>query len=347
MSKVVRRAEIAKLAGILSIPAGELTYLESCGVDTLVELREQVTDMMFEADREQLARAARAVSRMPVPLVARIAARRIPARLSARVTELLPERRAVKLATRVPADYLADIATLADPKRVTHLLAVVPVSVVDAVACRLERRKDYLSMGRIAAHLSDVALTVGVNAISDEALVATIPFADDVDRILRLLPDERMVQVVIWVDEHDRWFDILHLIAVVGNEQRGRLANILMHQHREVRTRILQTVETFGAWDIFLSLFGVLQPPGRAYFAGLLAQRSPEFLETLVRAAAQDSLWADLSGIVIAMEPEPSRRLLDICERVAADTGNPGLGELVRQLHEVSGQADSAGAAAP
>ncbi|MCE5288846.1 MAG: hypothetical protein LLG14_06340 [Nocardiaceae bacterium] len=339
MSKLVHRAEVAKLAALLAVPADELTYLEPLDTATIIELREQAFDMLLDADREQLGRAARAVSRVPVSFVARIATRRVPPRLAARVAELLATPRAVKLATRVPADYLAYMAPYIDPIRVAHLLAVAPIDTVAQVARILDQRHDFHSMGRVVSHLDDARLRVAFDAVSDDSIVRTIPFVENstgIDRILNRLNDDRIIKILHFVDEHDRWVEILQLIAATGNTQRARLADILMHLDQTTRTHILQTVATFGAWDIFLALFGVLPPSGREYFAALIAQRPPELLESIVRAAVQDSLWADLSWLVIAMPPQAGRDFLAMCARIADETGSPGLSELVRQLHEVT-----------
>lgn len=330
---------MAKLAALLAVSVDELAYLESLTTETVIELREQAADMLLDADREQLARAARAVSRVPVGFVARIATRRVPPRLAARVAELLATPRAVKLATRVPAEYLADIAPYIDPTRVAHLLAVAPIATVQHVARILDERRDVHSMGRVVSHLDDARLRVAFDAVSDDSIVRTIPLVEDstgIDRILARLNDDRIIKILQFVDENDRWVEILQLIAIVGNGQRARLADMLMHLDQTVRTHILQTVGTFGAWDVFFGLFGVLPQSGREYFAGLMAQRPPELLESVVRAAVQESLWADLSWLVIAMPPQAGRDLLAMCARIADETGSPGLSELVRQLHEVT-----------
>ncbi|CAM3986752.1 hypothetical protein SMNI109538_23725 [Smaragdicoccus niigatensis] len=330
---------MAKLAALLAVPADELRYLEPLDTATIIELREQAADMLLDADREQLGRAARAVSRVPVSFVARIATRRVPPRLAARVAELLAPPRAVKLATRVPAEYVADMAPYIDPTRVTHLLAVAPIDTVEHVARILDARHDFHSMGRVVSHLDDARLRVAFDAVSDDSIVRTIPFVENstgIDRILDRLNDERIIKILHFVDEQDRWVEILQLIAVVGTSQRARLAEILMNLDQTLRTHVLETVGTFNAWDVFFGLFGVLPQPGREYFAGLMAQRPTEFLESVVRAAVQESLWADLTWLVIAMPPHAGRNLLTICERIADETGSPGLEELVRQLHEVT-----------
>jgi hypothetical protein len=120
MSLVQADVEISRLARLLGTGADELGYLRQVQWQDIRDLREQVTLVMFEADRQMLQRVASATRLLPSKLTATVGERAFGPLLSARVTGLLEPSRAVDIADRLPTTFLADLAEQLDPRRASR-----------------------------------------------------------------------------------------------------------------------------------------------------------------------------------------------------------------------------------
>ena len=177
------RAEVIKLARLLRREPEQLGYLERLEPEDIRELRDQVTDMLFDAHDETLQRLASASRLLPVGLVALISEHAFGPTLSAKVAALLDPGRAVEVAGRLPPKFLADIASEIDPRRTSELIAKIPGAQIVEVTAELTRRGEYVTMGRFVGHLNDEALRASVGTLDDATLLRTAFVLEDRDRL--------------------------------------------------------------------------------------------------------------------------------------------------------------------
>lgn len=183
------RAEILKLARLLGREPEEFSYLEPLTPRDLRQLREQVTEVLFDANLGALKRLAAASRLLPVALVAQMGERVFGPLLSARIAGLLDPDRAVEMASRLPDAFLADVAIELDPRRASAVIARIPPQRIAAVSRELVARGEYVTMGRFVGHLGDEALGAALGALDDKALLDTLLVMEDrpdVDRLTRL-----------------------------------------------------------------------------------------------------------------------------------------------------------------
>lgn len=187
-------AEILKLARLLSLAPGELSYLERVPPEDLRILREQITETLFSAHEAVLRRLAVASRLLPVGLVASLGQGTFGPMLSARIAGLLEPERAVEIAQQMSAEFLAEVAIELDPRRASAVIAGISPGRILEITRELARREEYVTMGRFVSHLSDDALAAALTALDDESLAQTAFVLEDGDqdgRLERLLEERR------------------------------------------------------------------------------------------------------------------------------------------------------------
>lgn len=195
MSTTESRVEITRLASLLGCSEEALAILEGQSAEVLKELRDSLTDRLFDANRDILLGLAKTTKIVPGAVAAKIATMAFPPQLAARVAGVMETDAAVSLASRVPVAFLADIAPQLDPRRVTSILHQLPPQLLVDAGKLLGERGEYIAMADFVAvlPLEQIGRTLGV--LSDEALVRTGQVIEDPARlaaILELIPAGRL-----------------------------------------------------------------------------------------------------------------------------------------------------------
>lgn len=224
------RAEVLRLARLLDHDAGDLAYLETVDAEDLAVLREQVTDALFDGDRDALGRIAEAGKVVPVGFMATVGEKVFGPTLCARLTGLLAPDRALEVGMRMDPPFLARIAAEMDPRRAVAVITRVPDDVSVAVAAELAAAGEFVAMGRFVGHLSDAALARAADVIDDRDLLRITFVLEDkarVDRLVELMDDDRLRAVVAAAREEELTDEALDLLAHLGARQLGRLGRVV------------------------------------------------------------------------------------------------------------------------
>jgi hypothetical protein len=162
-------------------------------------LREQVTGVLFDADRHMLGRVASASKLLPSKLTASIGESVFGPLLCARLTGLLDPHRAVDIAARLPTSFLADVTEYLDPGRASRVIAELPAARVAEIADELVRREQYITMGNVVGHLTKAATLAALEVVDDEALLRTayvVESKGSLGSLVALLPEERLETII-------------------------------------------------------------------------------------------------------------------------------------------------------
>lgn len=193
------RVEITRLASLLRTSEDALGFLDGQDHAVLRELRETLTDRLFDANREILVGLARTTKIVPGAVAAKIATMAFTPQLAARVAGVMETDAAVSLASRVPVEFLADLAPSIDPRRIAPILEKLPSKILVDAGEILGRRGEYIAMADFVGVLSDEQIERTLRVLSDEALVRTGQAIEDPARvatILQMLPHRRLHGVV-------------------------------------------------------------------------------------------------------------------------------------------------------
>jgi hypothetical protein len=325
--------EVLKLARVVGVEPAEVGYLEQLEAQDVRDLREQVTVVMFEADRHMLQRVAAATKLIPAKLAAAIGERAFGALLCARVTGLLEPNRAVDIAGHLSVAFLADLCLHLDPRRASRVIAEMPAPMVAEIAGELAAREEYITMGGFVGHLSKAALDAALEAVGDEDLLRTayvVESKQSLGALVALLAPERLEDVIAAASTADLWIEALDVLGHVSERQRGALGDIAAAQPDEVLNSMVRAAQRDGLWAAVLPVTRAMSPESRQRFAKLGSIQTRPVLATIVDAAAQESLWPELL-ILLPLLPAAARRRV---AALATSFGRQVIEEIVAAAHE-------------
>ncbi|SFB61619.1 hypothetical protein SAMN05216266_12852 [Amycolatopsis marina] len=225
LAELESRAEVLKLARLLKTPAERLDFLEQVDAVDIRRLREQATDVLFDANLGVLQRMAAASKLLPVSVLGRIAEKVFGPLLCARLAGLIDVSRGVDVARRLSPAFLSDVAAELDPRRARRIIAGIPADTVREVAHELVGRQDWITIGRFVGHLPDRTVSATLDAVHDEALLRVAFVLDEkerIDHVVDLLPSTRFPGLAAAAAEHDLWplaFDLLTHLRPANQER--------------------------------------------------------------------------------------------------------------------------------
>jgi hypothetical protein len=299
------QAEILKLARLLHRDPDELAYLSEIPSEDVRRLRDQITDVLFDAQSHTLGRLAAASKLLPVGVTATIGQHAFGPVISARIAGLLEPRRAVEIADRMPIPFLADVAVELDPRRARDVISRIPPERIAQVSDELVGRGEYVTMGRFVGHLSDPAVRAAVSAMDDASLLRVafvLESKDGLDDLIAMLPAERLDSVIDAASREHLWVEALDLLANLAPERRAELAERAGEHGEAMLAEVVRTAAERGLWIELLPLVDSL---------------SPDAVDCVAREAAR---------------LDPAER-----EAIAADARAAGLGKQVDLLERAAG----------
>ena len=300
------RAEVLKIARLLDLDEVDVGYLGDVSAADLRDFRDKATDRLFTS-APGLARSAAVAKLVPSKLVATIAQRAFGPVLCARAAGGADPGKAVDVAKHLPPTFLADVAIHLDPRRVATIIAGVPTELVGPVAQELERRAEFVTMGRFLAFVPDQAVATAIGALTDETMLRTafvLEHKDRLDHAIGLLPPERLPEIIHTASRLDLWSEALDLLHHVSDERKGPIADLISELPAEVVSELVAAVSADDLWSSLLPVVRVMQPEARVAVAGMSAFHTSAVLADILGSAIADDLWLDLVPLVDALPPE-------------------------------------------
>ena len=324
--------EILKLARLVACEPKALAYMREVDPQDIRDLREQVTVVMFDADRQMLQRVASAARLIPTKLAAVIGERAFGPLLCARLTGLLEPSRAVDVAAKLPTPFLTDLAIELDPRRASRVIAEIPPKQIAEITKVLAEREEFVAMGGFVGHLSEAALRAAIAVVDDEALLRTayvVESKGSLGALVATLPTERLETIIATAAEQDLWIEALDVLGHVSEAQRGQLGDIAAGQDDEVLDSMIRAAQRELLWVDVLPVTSAMSAESRARFASLKSIQTRPVLASIVDAASRHGLWPELLQL-LPLLPAAARR------RVAAlgtGFGRPVLAQIVTAAH--------------
>jgi hypothetical protein len=224
--RLENHAERLKLARLLHEQPEALLYLSGVPADDLRELREQITEVLFGAHSDVLARLAAASRLLPIGLVATLGEKVFGPVLSARLAGRLDPERVVDMAAKLPVGFLADVAVEIDPRRSAELLARIPPVQVAAVSRELLSRREYVAVGRFVSYLPDESIRAAIGAFDPAAMLNVAYVIENKHRLpvlLGMLGPGQLEAMIALAEGSEHETEALELIAFLSPEQRAAI----------------------------------------------------------------------------------------------------------------------------
>jgi hypothetical protein len=251
------QGEVMKVARLLQREPESLHYLASLGVGDLRELRERLTETVFDAHTGSLRRLAAASRLLPVGLSASMGESVFGPLLSARLTGLLDPGRAADMAAKLPAPFLADVAVEMDPRRASDLISRIPADQIAQITAELMARGEYVTMGRFVGHLSEDAITAALAAMDDRSLLGVVfvlEDKDDLPGLVALLPERRVAGVIQAAADNDLWVEALDLLDHLTPQQRDDMVAATLRLEPAALDALVAAVIAHGLWEEVLPI---------------------------------------------------------------------------------------------
>lgn len=220
-------AERRKLAHLLDVDPGRLAMLAALAPADVRELRIQLGEALFQADRHHFARIATLARTVPGAVLAKLTEAALSPLIAARTAELLEPSRAADLVGRLTPRYLADVAAAMDPARAAAVVAAMPPQIVAGVGTELARRGEWVVMGGFVAHVSEPALRASVAELTGEQLLRISFVLEDLgrlDAIAGMLSDTQVDGMLTGAAGGGLWRELDELVANLSAEGIRRLA---------------------------------------------------------------------------------------------------------------------------
>lgn len=263
MSVLAVRAEVRKVARLLGVKPEQLAFLETQTAGTIRKVREAQVELLFRQEQRLFTRLARWFGWLPSWTLA-FFARLLGPLVVARVAGELPARHAVDVCKRLPAAFLAEAAMNLDPRRARDLVRRLPTGLVMEAATELARRGDRMTVGRFVDYVSEDALHRVVDALDDATLLGAAFYLES-----RTHLD--------------------HIIAMLP-ETRLRRILALTDDSRTHAISVL-AILTEGSHTL------------RRQLGDLMAEEPESVLLSLMRAAHEEGLWAELLPVLHSFSP--------------------------------------------
>jgi len=239
------RAELLKLARVMSIDPNELAFLEGGAPGELQELRASIADRLLAVDREHFERIVALGRHLPDRVAAGLTQHALGAQLSGRAASLLTADELADFADRLPADFVADVAAVMDLRSVGSLLDQIDQAKVVEVTRVLAERQDWVTMGAFGGRIRRDALIQVIDMLDGEAL-ARVGFLLEnrsrLDEIQGLLDDEKLRELLIAAGECDLIPETIYLVDALSNNsvvRVGRIFGELNQERQDVFTAML------------------------------------------------------------------------------------------------------------
>lgn len=279
MSRALQsRAEVAKLARLLSADEERFAALAELPADDLRTLRDQVVAVLYDGDVAALHRAVGASRLLPGAVSAAIAQKAFGPVLCARVAGLTPVDTAVDVAKRLPIPFLADVAVAMDPRRAVEVIAAIPTDRIVAVAAELGRRDEEVTMAGFVSHLDDAAIYACFGVLRDGDLLRTGFLMDDKDRldvVVGLLPQERLDGMVAAAHDEGLWAQAIDLLEHLSPQHHQRFAAVIARQDDERLSAMIDAVSAQDLWPVLEPFVRDLDDDARTRLLAIGGDRIP------------------------------------------------------------------------
>lgn len=219
--------EIIKLARELGLEADELAFLAQAGRDDVHRLRVAVEDSLDERNGG-IYRRIEASSRLLPPAVAvRIARGSFPPLITGRVSELIPADRSSKFLEHMPMSYMGELLLYMNPRRMVATVQSLPISQMAPMIRELERRDEYVTMGRFLGVLTDEQIPGVLEVIEDGRTLLLAGFHTEdparLDGVVEAMSDEQVASVREAVAEHGLDDELAVMLDHLSPDLRARL----------------------------------------------------------------------------------------------------------------------------
>lgn len=308
------KAEVLKLARLLSEQPEAFGFLESFDALAIRALREQMTAQLYDDGKALLQKVAAATKLTPTSISAVIAEKALGPLLCARVASLVPAEKAIDISKRLSAPFLAEVCLHLDPRRTTDIIRGTPVAQVVDVARILQAKKEFVTMARFLDALTPEAIKAVINDTPDEEpLLRTAVFAENPalhNELVSYLPKARLRRLIAKATaDAELWSAALSLMSHLDARWKGELGQLTAELDDATLSRIVAYSQAENLWGALLPVIAATPLEGQKRMLAGAAINTPAVLDALAAAAKDKAVAAAFKTLKPALSAAMLERL--------------------------------------
>jgi hypothetical protein len=306
------------LAETLQVEPDEVGHLDRLGAARLRELREGISNALFDAQATSFSRVSRLAPLVPDALVAKLAEAVVPPLVAGRIAGTLGidhPGRVEGVLSHVSPNYMADCARYVDPRAVAVLAPIIPANVLVPAANVLLRRRDYITTSRFLTFLTPQLISDLEQGIDDDAgllmTAALIESDERLSEIVRILPETHVREIIATaVETSELLIAGLSLLARLDGELQTSLADIVFDVLDPSQTSAtIQTILEHDAIAELLTLAAAASPAAVAKLAADPVMADPATRRRFAMVATEHDLAQGLRHITEPIGQTPALNL--------------------------------------
>lgn len=305
-ASIETQTALAKLARALEVEPEDVWFLVHLEVTALRDLRWRIEDAMAASDARRLQGVMAASKLLPTALAATIGEKWFGPVLCARLVGLVEPEKGGQYARHLSVPFMADITTRTDPRVVGDLIHELPLRSMQAIATTLLERGDHITLSHFVGHLPPEVVARILEAIDDDAAVVRIArYVEDLgqlDPVVALLPEERILALVRAVEADDLWIEGLYLFSLLTDAQVARVATTIVRQGADAVVSAIEAFDRHDLWEQGLQLVDHLDAADSVAFADALLVIDDALVGAAVGVIDRVDAWGTLVRIALAAE---------------------------------------------
>jgi len=221
------RGEIIKLARELALEPGDLDFLEGAERDDVHRLRVAIEDALDGRNRGIYRRIEASSRLLPPAIAVRIARASFPPLIVGRVSEEIPADRSPKFLEHMPMSYMGELLVHMNPRRMVATIQAMPATQMAPMIKELEKRGEYVTMGRFLGVLADAQIPKVLAVIDDGRTLLLAGFHTEdparLDNVVLALSDTQVAAIREAVAAHGLERELGTILDALSPELRERL----------------------------------------------------------------------------------------------------------------------------
>ncbi len=279
MSELVARAQLQLLAKAMHVDVAEVAFLERLPVDRLHELRQRMSDAIFDAQAEKFRRISRLVPIVPLKMALPTIQKMVPPQMAGRAAGAVAvahPKKAIEALSMLKPKYAAAAAPYLDPRAVEQIAHLAPAAPVVAISNEVLARGDYFTAGLFVDYATpELVRAIEAGVQDDEGILraaALVYSSATLSSILRIIVEaspgrlSRVIKTTIDGPD-DLKLATLSVAVRVDDDLVGAVGDVLMTETPpEKITELIELCAREDALPEARTLVDRLSPQARAVF---------------------------------------------------------------------------------
>ncbi|CAM3808136.1 hypothetical protein [Smaragdicoccus niigatensis] len=286
MSDLLHRAQIELLAKQLGVTPERIAYLERFSSVELHELRNRISDAMFDSNADMFRRISALMPIVPLSIAMPICQKICPPEMGGKAAGAIALAHPKKVAhalSLVKPEYGASAAPYLDPRAVRHVAHLAPPLPVVAIANEILQRRDYVTAGQfVDAATPELILEVEKGIDDDAGLILSGAYVFDAEvlnNVVGLIAAHNRARVnrivaAMLNGERELQLASLSVFSRLRPELIALVGDVLLEEGDDASiSALFQTFRDAGADDDFANLLRAMKPETHAALDAIYAQR--------------------------------------------------------------------------